>query len=39
METLNLKQQLERFKSGDYNSPDKKTKCEAGWYDWFCKAI
>jgi len=31
----NLRQQIEAFKNGEYNDPDK--QCEAGWYDWFCK--
>ena len=36
MTQLNLISQLQNFKSGKYNSPDKSTQCDAGWYDWFC---
>jgi hypothetical protein len=32
-----LKQQIEEFDAGKYNSPDLNIQCEAGWYDWFCK--
>ncbi len=32
----NLAEQLKEFAEGKYNSPDFKTQCEAGWYDWFC---
>jgi hypothetical protein len=28
---------LNNFKAGKYESADKATQCDAGWYDWFCK--
>lgn len=34
-EQKTLRQQIEAFKNGEYNDPDK--QCEAGWFDWFCK--
>ena len=34
---INIKQWIENYESGKYNSKDKRIQCEAGWYDWFCK--
>lgn len=30
-------QQITNYLNGQYDSPDFKTQCAAGWYDWFCK--
>lgn len=32
-----LRQWVENFEAGKYDSPDVRTQIEAGWYDWFCK--
>jgi len=34
---ISLAEQIVKFDNGEYNSPDFKTQCDAGWYDWFCK--
>ena len=34
---ISIKQWIENYESGKYNSKDKRIQCEAGWYDWFCK--
>lgn len=36
-EQKTLTQQIVEFQDGKYDSPDVKTQCDAGWYDWFCK--
>ena len=33
---VSVRQWLENYAAGKYNSPDFDTQCEAGWYDWFC---
>lgn len=34
---LTLKEWIHDFNEGNFDSPDKTTQIEAGWYDWFCK--
>lgn len=34
---LPLKDWIHEFNEGNFDSPDKMTQIEAGWYDWFCK--
>ena len=34
---INLKQWKINFKNGMYDNKDKRTQCDAGWYDWWCK--
>ena len=34
---ISIKQWIENYESGMYNSKDRRIQCEAGWYDWFCK--
>jgi len=33
----NVKQWIEAFLNGDFQSNDFQTQVKAGWYDWFCK--
>ncbi len=37
MADITIRQYIENFNNGDYDSPDIKVQCDAGWYDWFCK--
>ena len=37
MQRKSLRYWIQAFLNGDYESPDRKTQIEAGWYDWFCK--
>ena len=32
-----IKEWIENYESGKYNSKDRHIQCEAGWYDWFCE--
>lgn len=34
---LTIREYLEKFDNGDFESKDVDTQCAAGWYDWFCK--
>jgi hypothetical protein len=37
MSNMSLKSWIENFDNGDFTNNDRKTQCNAGWYDWFCK--
>ena len=37
MAEISIRQWIENYNSGKYNSQDVKVQCEAGWYDWFCR--
>ena len=37
MAEISIRQWIENFNSGKYDSRDVKVQCEAGWYDWFCR--
>ena len=37
MAEISIRQWIENYNSGEYDSQDVKVQCEAGWYDWFCK--
>lgn len=37
MKEISIKQFVERFNRGDFDSPSRNVQCEAGWYDWWCK--
>lgn len=28
---------IQMFNAGKFNSPDRDTQIDAGWFDWFCK--
>lgn len=28
---------IQMFNAGKFNSPDRATQIDAGWFDWFCK--
>ena len=34
---ISIREWVERFNGGKYDSSDVQTQIEAGWYDWFCK--
>ena len=34
---LSLREWIEAYDSGKFDSPDVHTQIDAGWYDWFCK--
>ena len=33
---MNLRQQIEMFDKGEFDSKEHSVLCSAGWYDWFC---
>jgi hypothetical protein len=37
MANMSVREWQVAFNNGDFDSPDFKTQCDAGWYDWFCK--
>nr|CAI3971226.1 hypothetical protein ORM20_00177 [Ochrobactrum phage ORM_20] len=37
MANMSIREFIKRFDNGEFDSPDVKTQCEAGWYDWFCR--
>ena len=37
MAEISIRQWIENYNSGKYDSQDTKVQSEAGWYDWFCK--
>ena len=37
MTEISIRQWIENYNSGKYDSKDVKVQCEAGWYDWFCR--
>jgi hypothetical protein len=37
MSNIPLRQWIENFNNGVYDSPDKGVQIDAGWYDWFCR--
>lgn len=37
MSNLSIRDYLTKFDNGDFDSADRATQCDAGWYDWFCK--
>ena len=37
MAEYSLKEWIEKFDNGDFDSKDVEVQCDAGWYDWFCR--
>ena len=37
MAEISIRQWIENYNSGKYDSHNMKVQCEAGWYDWFCR--
>lgn len=35
--TLTVRDLIEKFKAGEFNSPETSIQIDAGWFDWFCK--
>ena len=38
-EQIKLSEWIERFKACEFDSPDRTTQINAGWFDWFCRDI
>lgn len=36
MSEMSIREFVEKFEAGAFVSRDRKTQCDAGWYDWFC---
>ncbi len=36
-EQIKLSEWIERFKAGEFDSSDRTTQINAGWFDWFCR--
>ena len=34
---INLSEWIQRFNEGEFDSRDRKTQINAGWFDWFCR--
>lgn len=34
---MSIREFVRQFNEGAFNSPDLKTQCRAGWFDWFCQ--
>ena len=32
-----IREFIEKFNNGDFNSNNRSIQCDAGWYDWFCR--
>ena len=37
MSNCTVRQWIENFNAGKYDSSDSQTQIDTGWYDWFCK--
>lgn len=37
MSDICIRDYLNNYDSGKYDSADRSVQCDAGWYDWFCK--
>ena len=37
MKNQSIREYINNFNNGQYNSKDVSVQCDAGWYDWFCK--
>ena len=37
MKNQSIKEYINNFNNGQYNSKNVGVQCDAGWYDWFCK--
>ncbi len=37
MANIKISEWQKAFDAGNYDSPDRKTQIDAGWYDWFCR--
>lgn len=34
---ITIQEFVKRFNNGEFDSHDRRTQCNAGWYDWWCK--